>query len=202
MANRRVKRIGGFLDPGTDELILGAGALIGGYILIVKPLLANFGLTADQQAAISDIDSAPPAQNPFNAQYQPFVDFATTALPPGQTLAQYFSQLNDTYNATSNPPFPIFGTPENPLDVATAAEIIRNQFNFLTIGDTSVIDSVFSAFNSKEEVSAVAAYLYYVYGDDLWTLLKKGRWYNIQSLSGTDLANIIARLNNLPDVNP
>lgn len=185
-------------DEETDIIVTG-GVVAGIYFLVVKPLLADFGLDSDQQAAVNSILNLQPQQNPFSPLFQPFVDFYINS-NTGVPVQAWVDQVKANYDALDSADQQTYNfSSGGDIDIAKAAEIIYHSRGFAHNNFEGVIQ-VFASVPSKETVAAISAYLLYNYNVDLWQFLRNGKWYNISGMNAADITAIINRVMSLPDV--
>lgn len=192
----------------SEEDLLKTGLYVGGayavYQVAIKPLLAYFGANPEQQASISKVDNQLPTENPFNAQFQPFVDGVTAALSGGPydgDIPAYMTFLKQVYS-DSGGEIEGVGPGDGMSDLgfeANLAESIYSAFKWYKLAaDFDNVMSAFNQVNSQVEVAAIAAYLQVNYNVDLWTFLKNGAWGSFRGMHAPDLAVISDRVYSLP----
>lgn len=190
----------------TEEEVVKTGLYVGGayavYLVAIKPLLAYFGASPEQAASINNVDVAIPADNPFNGQYQPFID-GFAAANPNSDLNDYLILIKGIYD--DNGGIPNVGPTDGLTNLgfeANCAEAVYGSFKWYKLAaDFSTIMTVFDTVNSKVQVAAIAAYLQVNYGKDLWTFLKNGAPGSFRGMHASDLAVIADRVNSLPVIN-
>jgi hypothetical protein len=216
------KRVnGGFADDATLDVVLLAGVGIAAYFLVVKPLLGLSG----SDPAITAQAQLPGTQNPFNYQFQPFVDFYNENAPtitapvsgdfwqnmvntvtlsvPAQTISnptiqQYFQSLYPNIPSTSTWGY------LNTEDLSQRAQILYNALSVSALNPLSTSDqtgglSALSGLSNQLQVAFIANYFWWNYGVDLLTFLN-GSLVKA-GLSSANLVQIINTVNSLP-VNP
>lgn len=182
----------------TDEeenIVVTGGVVVAAYLLVVKPLLADFGLSTDQQAAVNSILSLTPQQNPFSPLFQPLIDYE----PPGFDPQAWAASAKQSYdNLSSADQLVVNWSNAQDVEIAKAAEIVYNSRGFTNNFDSVL--QVFAAVPDKKGVAAMALYLLYNYNVDLWHFLRNGKWYNISGMNGVDITTIVNRVMSLPNI--
>lgn len=183
------------MDNEEEDILLGAAALAGLYFIVVKPILGELGLSADQKEAIDSVNNTAPANNPFSPLFQPFIDeFGQYSPIPEQVKA-----LKAMYDSQGWGSQPIDPTNINPDESAKKAEALWSAFSFFTFKENyDLVSQVFATINDQIEVATVSAYLLYNYGMDLWAFIKNGRWYNFSGIPKDEIVQIVNYVKNLP----
>lgn len=198
------------MDESGEKALLTVGVIYAGYLIIIKPLTSLFGASPEEKAAIDSVENTTPVDNPFNSQYQPFIDYFNNfgsngydagGNPVTYSLNDYNKLLKQQYD-TLDPVPALDLTSGNAINIAIAAEAIYSAFGFFHfMGNRDLVNAVFGSFTSKAQVAAVDAYLKANYGTDLWTFLKNGAGGSFRGMGAADLAAIVNKVNALPDTN-
>lgn len=211
------------MDDKSEKLLqnvlLWGTVIVGGYFVVVKPLLGAVGIDPQTQALIDAENNLPPSQNPFNASFQPFVDFYNNNAPDSYisysggfnwqfftsgapvvvnqspTIGQFFQSLKALYVGGSLQPS-VWGF----LDSAALTNLseqlhagIHGGFVVPVEGD---ILAPLSQLGSKLQLAFVANYFYWNYNEDLFSSLNGG--IIKRGLAPSDFAALIQRVNNFP----
>jgi hypothetical protein len=205
-------------DAITVDVVLLAGAGLGLYFLVIKPLLSGLGVDPQSQATIDAEKALPAAQNPFNYQFQPWVDFYNNNTPQintgGQSLStdiMAYLNMAPVVNTNSNPTMQQFfialkqvppaSSPWATIDVvalSALAEQLNSAINgfTLTVTDQTAAMSPLSGLTSQMQMAFIANYFWWNFNLDLLTDLQ-GSLFK-QGLTPQNLAVVINAVNALP----
>lgn len=172
------------------DLILVGGLVLGGFLLL-KPIVDKLSGNSEDDKTVTDVTTLPAEQNPFSINYQ----YSLYGMAPSAYGQAFYQNLQQT----------VFNTPginqtSGIYNIATQAEILENAFSAFWETDSDV-QAVFDNLGSKADVSNIAAYLYFVHGEDLYNLLLNGKGFIPflnRGLSTSSMAKIINQVNSLP----
>lgn len=211
------RKYNGAADGITTDVILLAGAGVALYLIVVKPLLTSLGVDPADQNTIDAQKSLPPSQNPFNYQFQPWVDFYNENTPAITTGSGFWGGLeaylglDSNVAQVTNPTMQQFfialkaspGTPSpwalfNTSNLAQIAELINTAVNgfTLTATDQTAAISPFLQLKNQMEVAFIANYFWWNFNTDLLSDLQ-GSLFK-QGMTAANLATLINTVNNLP----
>jgi hypothetical protein len=220
----RKRRLSGAGDDITLDVVLLGGVAVAAYFLVIKPLLNSLGVsdpasTATVQAQLQ----VPPSSNPFNYQFQPFIDFYNNNTPtittndglsPLQSILQPFgsgavANTNPTIqqffiSLKSNPPSQ---SPWGFIDAVGLSGIAESVYNSLSVSpvnqlfasDQTAAMSAVLGFTNQLQMAFIANYFWWVFSTDLLTFFQGNVFSG--GLNPANLAVLITTVNNLP-VNP
>lgn len=165
--------------------VIGAVAYFG----VVKPILNSLGIDPATQEAIDKINETAPPGNPFSIHFA----YSLYTLSPSAYGTDFWNNLKDLWNNGESS--------GGVLDYAQNGELIHDAFGYLTVNRVGV-NAVFQAVPTQAAVSNIACYLFFVYGEDLFSLLRDGKrligFLGGSGLPGADITAIIDRVDNLP----
>jgi len=185
------------MDTGEEKLITN-GLLIGALVIfVVKPVLNTLGVSDEDRQKVADQGATTPAENPFSPNFNPFLQYWQNSQPAGLSVADGMAQIYEGFEA---------GT----LDRNSQAFLIASWADTLDSAlsvwnwsvDTNAVFSVFNQMTSQTQCAALAAYVGYVYGKDLFHWLHYGGSaipFIPNGLSESQVAIIIDEVNNLPE---
>jgi hypothetical protein len=200
-----------------DIALLGAAA-VAAYVFIIKPGLTNLGLTGTDPVIVAQMN-VPAAQNPFNYQFQPFIDFyndntpSTSNLSDGGFFSNVWSDLTmQTVQASGNPTIQQFfnycqqnKTAPSPWGYLNTADLTSRaeQLNSaLSVGMFDVASnqaagmSALSGLSSQLQVAFIANYFWWNFQSDLLTFLNGSLVKS--GLTQANLVQVINNVNSLP----
>lgn len=178
------------MDDEDEKLLVAGGVILLAYFGIVKPLLNAVGVNPADTAVVNNISTTSNANNPFTYYYQPFVDAYSGNWATYGGVIGWMQALQQSFNN---------GTLTNqaaPL-VFDAEALYSDAGYFRT--DADGIIAIFNSLTSKSDVAYIAGYLFANYDVDLLTFLRNGKQLFHFGLSDTQIAQIIAHINTLPD---
>lgn len=183
------------MSKESDDILFKVALAAGAYFLVIRPIMNEFGVSPEDKAAVAEIDNSSPVENPFSPYFQPMVDqYQSHWLDVGE--AAWFQQLQWNYD---NGMDQLNGTDD---DIAINAETIHNAFSLWHNLHTNDVLAVFNRLTDQAEVSLIAAYLNYVHGEDLWSLLRNGHsllpGLIPNGIGETNMAAIKKRVDSLP----
>lgn len=189
-------------EQERDKLIIWGAVIVGGYFVVVKPLMGMLGSDPADTNLIEEQAMTNPADNPFSVQFQGFVD-NFNANPSYDSNGNRMS-MADVYHLIKN--WYDFDDPNltgKLKDIADWSESINDAFSFWTGGpDINKVLSVFSQLTNQNQVASIAAYFAYNFNKDLFHYLRYGKsisdWLP-NGLSASELALLIKQINNLPE---
>ena len=207
------------IGSGDIDVLLIGGLAVGAYFFVIKPLLGGLGLSTDP--TISAEQQLAGTANPFNYQFQPFVDFynnnvpqivtggggnfitnlfypAQTGLISNPTVQQFFQYLKANPGAAS--PWGYIDT----ADYSARSESLYNALSVSAINPLSTSDQVaalsaLSGLSNQLQVAFIANYFWWNFQTDLLTFLNGSIVKS--GLTSSNLVEIINYVNSLP-VNP
>lgn len=185
-------------DPiGLIEIVaIGAGV----YMLyrVIKPVTDLLpGSEQDQanQQKVSNVLTTTPEENPFNINFV----YSLYANNPGTYNAAWWQQLHTDYD--TDPQFAL--QTSGVYKYVQLGDQLIDAFGFIIEHDADV-DTVFGQVKSQADVSNIAAYLYFQYNEDLYSLMRDGKGVIPgvnKGLSTAHLAQIVDTVNSLPESN-
>lgn len=184
---------------GLDEDLILVGAIgIGGFFLM-KKILPDFGATPEEKQTIQNQAATAPADNIFNSEYQPYVDwFSANATWQGyDTSTQFYQGLAKMYYDNNAAITPAMGVMAN--IVGWSESLYGDLSGFILPNNLTDAIYVLNQIQTGWQVGAIAEYLADVYNVNLWDMLSTGAGLTVKGLGATDLVTAINRLNNLPD---
>lgn len=158
------KKIGAIED---DVLLIG-GMAIGG-ILLVKYIGATFGTDPANQQKYDAKESIAPASNPFNPNFQPFLDYWQLNQPAGLTVLDGMLQIEQLGDSDGLDPG---SQAQLTYQWAKTLESALSVWNWRV--DTNAVLSVFNQMSTQVQCAALAAYVTYVLNKDLLHWLHYG----------------------------
>jgi hypothetical protein len=184
-----------------DKLLLYAGLGIGGYFLVLKPLLKKIGIDPGADAQVTTVDQQAPDTNPFNMNSQ----YGSVQQNPSLYTPAYFINIRTIMTNPDGLGLNLLSDWDKAL--YTDSEAVYNAFygfwNQAFGSDFQAVLGVFNSLTHKGSVSDIDAYLQANYNISLWPLLKNGHALLTNAinngLSNTNLAQIVQIVDNLPD---
>lgn len=197
------KRIGGD-DDILGKVAIGGAVIVGAYFVVVKPLMNILGINPADTAAVNDQVSTPAAANPFNASFQPAVDYyashpAKDSTGAPVTINTAFQQIKAAYdNGTLAS---LAASDSSYSDIYTVAQIgekLNDIYFWQWIKGYSADDviSLFSQIHTQTQLAELAEYMLYNFNVDLLPGLRAGLLKF--GLNDTQLAALINQITNLP----
>lgn len=174
--------------------VIYVGVAAAAYLLVIKPLMDNFGGSAEDTNAVNEVDNYNPSESPFSFQFQPYKDLYNW--PSDDAQWQFYQNIKNQYDDE------LLDKGSHIYLICYHSEIIWDAFGFW---HNARIDNIFAVFNSLQyqtDVSEIAAYLWANHQTDLWYWLKFGYTFlpNIRNgLSDKNLAILIHKVENLPE---
>ncbi len=196
------KRIGA-VDDTLGKVAIGGALLVGGYFMIVKPLMNVLGINPEDTATVNNQVSSSASDNPFNALFQPAVDYyqshpSNTGGVP-DTINVAFQKIKAAYDdgtlatlAASDPGY------TDMFHVAQIADKLKDIYFWQWLKGYSADDviSLFSQITSQIQLAELAEYMLYNFNVDLLPGLRAGLLKF--GLNDTQLASLISQIDNLP----
>lgn len=184
------------MSDTEEDVIIPIGIGLAAYFLVLKPVLKEFGIDPEAQAAVTDVDNTQPTDNPFN------MNFAGGSIAKGGF--QYpatFTSLKSRYN--SHDPT-LLANEQNFVQLCEQVHDAFAAFPNPTFGaNFQAVLSVFNSLADQGIVSDMDAYMQANYQLSLWSLLKNGFPFLpflpfTNGLSTNQLAQIVTIVNALP----
>jgi hypothetical protein len=188
-----VRKVGGI----ESEIITTAGLVVVG-IFGIKYVMSAFGSSPEDQQAIQNQQSTAANQNPFNPQFQPFLDWWKQTQPSDLSVSDGMASLQQAGDdGTLQPVLPgSLGT------IYGLAETLRSALSVWNWRvDINAVFSVFSQLQTQVQCASLAAYVNYIFQKDLLTWLHYGGSaipMIPNGLSDAQVAIIIKQVNALP----
>lgn len=181
-----------------EDIILTGGLLFGGYLLVKHIFPGLFDDGADEAAKqdIADTMNLNGVVNPWNIHYQ----YSLYGQAPNSYGLSFWQSVQQGAFGDVAPGVVMNlqdANTDGVYNYAVQGELIESAFG-LIFSDQATINNAFSNLHTKADVSNVAAYLYFMHGDDLLNLLQNGKGV-FTGLGSAALANLITQVNNLPD---
>jgi hypothetical protein len=190
-----MKKIGGI----EEDVILTAGLVLGGYLLIknfLPDLFPSLGVSAADKATLDAQQTTPDEQNVFNNSYPSAAQYATNNIDWSHydNSADFYNALYSQFVAGNLQPTSPFYTIMQ-IYYALYKALIGHVFD----ADQGGVNAALNLITNKYQLGIIQEIFADVNGQDLWKLLRQGQWSEIYGLNGTDLAAQVTRLNNLPE---
>lgn len=171
------------------------------YFGVVKPIMNSLGVNDQDGADIADVENSANADNPFSIYFGTEYNAAHEKNPGIAKLISFNDFKPDDF-ATGFDMVTNLNYTMDPasLLVISIAENLYNAFGIFTV-DLDAINAAISSFSSQYDVSRAAQYLNYVYGKDLYVLLKNGRGlmpFFGTAITANQLATIVRHVKSLP----
>jgi len=186
-----------------QDVIVTGGLLVGGYFLVknlLPDLLPNLGVSDADRSVLDTQQTQPDSLNIFSSNYPGANDYFNNVI-----FDQYekYQVNNDTdyWNAVrraylngqlspTDPIYPIFQIYSG-LESALIGHIIS--------GNQDDINYYLNQITNKSQIGVLNSIFMDLNYHSFWDLLRKGWFTEMYGLNGTDLADQVRRLNNLPE---